>query len=150
MTHTLSPPVTDDDWRAYHDIREAVLWTARGRSGYSRNHVDDYAVPANQPLLLKVDGRPVGAMRLDDFGDGTGCVRLVAIAAEEQGRGLGRIMSGLWEERARSTGLHTLYINAAPEALGFYERLGWERFVWSRAELESFAADCIQMRKRIG
>jgi GNAT superfamily N-acetyltransferase len=150
VSHTLSPPVRDDDWRAFHDIREAVLWTARGKSGYDRRHADDYDVPANTPLLLKDDGRPVGTMRLDDFGDGTGCVRLVAILAGEQGRGHGRALSLLWEDAARARGMHTLVINAAPEALGFYEKLGWERFVWDQVEAEGIAADCIQMRKRIG
>ncbi len=150
MSHTLSPPVTDEDWQAFHDSREAVLWTARGKSGYDRHYRDDYDVPQNQPLLLKGDGRPVGTMRLDDFGDGRGCVRLVAILAGEQGRGHGRALSDLWEEAARARGMRTLVVNAAPEALGFYEKLGWERFVWDRAELEGIASDCIQMRKRIG
>lgn len=149
MSHTLSPPVTDADWQAFHDIREAVLWTARGKVGYDRRHVDDYDVPANQPLLLKDDERPVGVVRLDDRGDGSGAVRLVAVVSEGQGRGHGRALSELWDERARARGLHTLYLNAAPEAFGFYEKMGWERFVWDEAELMGIASDCIQMRKRL-
>ena len=149
MTATLEPPASDADWQAFHHIREAVLWTARGKSGYERRHSDDYDVPRNHPLLLKVDGRPVGTMRLDDFGNGTGCVRLVAIAASEQGRGHGRSLSRLWEDAARGLGLQTLYINAAPEALGFYEKLGWERHVWDEEELAGIASDCIQMRKQL-
>jgi N-acetylglutamate synthase-like GNAT family acetyltransferase len=149
LSHTLSPPVTDEDWRAFHDIREAVLWTARGKSGYDRRHADDYEVPANQPLLLKDDGRPVGTVRIDDFRDGIGAVRLVAVVSEGQGRGHGRALSDLWDEHARGRGLHTLYVNAAPEALGFYEKMGWERFVWDEGELAGIASDCIQMRKRL-
>ena len=149
MNHTLSPPVTEADWQAFHEIREAVLWTARGKSGYDRRHVDDYEVPANQPLLLKDDGRPVGVARLDDRGDGTGAVRLVAVVSEGQGRGHGRAPSDLWDDNARGKGIHTLYVIAAPEALGFYEKMGWERFVWDEAELAGIASDCIQMRKRL-
>ena len=149
MSHTLAPPVTGADWQAFHDIREAILWTARGKSGYDSRHADDFDVPQNTPLLLKVEERPVGVVRMDELGGGTGCVRLVAVAAAEQGKGYGSILSRLWEERARMRGLHTLVVNAAPEAVGFYERLGWERHVWDASELEGTASDCIQMRKRI-
>jgi len=147
MTHTLAPPSTDHDWRAFHEIRETVLWTARGKIGYDRRHVDDFEVPANQPLLLKDDARPVGVVRLDDFGDGTGAVRLVAVVSDVQGSGHGRALSNLWDARARDKGFHTLYVNAAPDAVGFYEKMGWERFVWDEAELLGIASDCIQMRK---
>lgn len=147
MGYTLEPPADSEDWRAFHDIREAVLFVGKGRVGvYDRAHPDDFAL-ANQPLLLKLDGRPIGTMRLDDFGDGTGCVRLVAVAAAEQKRGHGRAMSALCDARARARGLHTLYVNAAPDAVGYYEKMSWVRHDWDPAELVSIAADCVQMRK---
>jgi N-acetylglutamate synthase-like GNAT family acetyltransferase len=149
MSHALSPPATDADWQAFHDIRDDVLFRGRHRTvGYDRNHPDDHN-PANEPLLLKAGGRPVGVVRLDDRGDGTGVVRLVAVVKDTQGSGHGRVMSELWDERARSRGFHTLYVNAAPEAVGYYDKMGWERFVWDPDELVSIAADCIQMRKRL-
>ncbi len=150
MTYTLEAPASPDDWQAFHDIREAELFRARHRDvTYDRNHPDDFT-PENQPLLFKRDGQPIGVMRLDDLGDGTGAVRLVAITHAEQGRGHGRAMAALCDTIARGAGLHTLNVNAAPEALGFYEKTGWERFVWNPAELVSIAADCVQMRKRLG
>lgn len=147
MAYALERPACGEDWQAFHDIREQVLWSSRGRSGYNRQHADDYAVPDNHPMLLKLQGRPIGTVRLDDFGDGTGCVRLVAIIAEEQGKGHGRIMSELLEAKARDRGIGTLFVNAAPEAVAFYERTGWSRYEWDRAELVGIAADCVQMRK---
>ena len=150
MSFSLEAPAGPADWQAFHDIREADLFRARHADVvYDRNHPDDFT-PANRPLLFKRDGRPIGVIRLDALGGGTGAVRLVAIAKAEQGRGLGRIMAGMCEDLARASGLHTLYVNAAPEALGFYEKTGWERFAWNPDELVSIAADCVQMRKRIG
>lgn len=147
MTHTLAPPVTDADWQAFHDIRDDVLFKGRHRTVvYDRNHPDDHN-PANEPLLLKADGRPVGVVRLDNRGDGTGVVRLVAVVKDTQGSGQGRALSRLWDERARSRGWHTLYVNAAPEAIGYYEKMGWERFAWSAEELNGIAVNCVQMRK---
>jgi N-acetylglutamate synthase-like GNAT family acetyltransferase len=149
VTYTLERPASEDDWRAFHDIREAVLFLGRHREiAYNRNHPDDH-LPVNQPLLLKLDGVPVGTLRLDNFGNGTGCLRLVAIAAGEQGRGHGRMLSELCEAKARAAGLHTLFVNSAPEAVGYYEKMGWERFVWDSSELVGLAADCVQMVKRL-
>ena len=148
-SHELSPPATDADWRDFHDIREATLWLARGRTGYNRRHEDDFEVPANQPLLFKADGRAVGCLRLDGRED-AGVVRLVAVLGSEQGRGFGRAMALRCEEVARERGMRVLYLNAAPEALGFYEKLGWERHVWDAEEQAGIARDCIQMRKALG
>ena len=149
MTYTLEAPASPDDWQAFHDIREAELFRARHRDvAYDRNHPDDFT-PENRPLLFKRDRQPIGVVRLDDLGDGTGAVRLVAITHAEQGRGHGRAMAGMCDAIAREARLHTLYVNAVPQALGFYEKTGWERFAWDPDELVSIAADCVQMRKRL-
>ena len=149
MIYSLEAPASDADWQAFHDIRDAVLFKGRHRDVvYNRNHPDDFK-PDNRPLLFKVDGQPLGVIRLDDFGDGTGAVRLVAITQSEQGNGHGRVMSEMCDALARELGMHTLYVNAAPEALGYYDKLGWERFIWDPAELIEIARDCEQMRKAL-
>jgi N-acetylglutamate synthase-like GNAT family acetyltransferase len=150
VSYTLEAPAGPEDWQAFHDIREAVLFRARHPGVvYDRNHPDDFT-PANRPLLFKRDRRPIGTIRLDDFGNGTGAVRLVAIAKTEQGKGHGRIMDRMCVDLARRLGMHTLFVNAVPESVGFYEKTGWEIFSWNPDELVSIAACCVQMRKRIG
>jgi N-acetylglutamate synthase-like GNAT family acetyltransferase len=98
-------------------------------------------------LLLKHDGRPIGTTRLDDLGDGRGVVRLVAIAADVQRQGHGRVLSTLVEDYARRLGLKSLLVNAAPDAVGYYEKMGWRACAWDEAELTSIAAECTQMAK---
>jgi GNAT superfamily N-acetyltransferase len=146
----LGAPATAEQWRAYHDIRRVELFEARGRFGvYDEAHPDERA-PTNHSLLLWVTGgRPVGTARLDDFGDGTGAVRLVAVTSTEQGKGHGRKLMTMLEGIALHLGIHTLYINSAPTAVGFYEKIGWSRYVWSEQELAGIAADCVQMQKEI-
>ena len=142
--------VTDPaDWEAYHAIRRQELFEARGRYGtYDANHPHDRAGDAHA-YLLKTDGKPLGTTRLDVRSDGTAIFRLVAITAAEQGKGHGRVLGQMVEERARAFGVRTLLVNAADTAVGFYRRTGWHDHVWDQAELDSFAKGCTQMRKSL-
>ncbi|MCJ2035408.1 GNAT family N-acetyltransferase [Methylobacterium sp. J-068] len=134
------------DWRHFHTLRRDILWTARGRTGYDENHPDDRR-PDHHPLLLKCQDGPVGVVRLDDRRDGTGIVRLVAIAPDRRGQGLGRALGAGVEAKARGLNIDTLFVNAVPDAVGFYEAMDWERFCWDTSELVGDAANCVQMRK---
>lgn len=146
MGYVLDKVTTESDWRDYHALRRSILWDARGLSGYDEHHSDEY-LPANHPLLLKLDGRPIGTTRLDDFRNGKGAVRLVTIAADVQRQGHGRVLSELVEAFARGLGIKTMFVNAAVEAVGFYEKMGWQHYVWEPAELSGIASNCKQMRK---
>jgi GNAT superfamily N-acetyltransferase len=73
----------------------------------------------------------------------------VAIAIDVQRRGHGRAPSALVENYARRLGLKTLLVNADPEAVGFYEKTGWEACIWDEAELTGIASDCKQMSKAL-
>jgi N-acetylglutamate synthase-like GNAT family acetyltransferase len=148
MSYHLADLTTGHDWHDYHSLRRQVLWEGRGRSGYDENHPDEYR-PANHPLLLKLDGRSIGTIRLDDFGNGTGAVRLVAIAPDMQRHGHGRVLATLVEDYARRLGLKRLYVNAAPEAVGYYEKLGWRACIWNEAELVGIAVRSTQMSRDI-
>jgi N-acetylglutamate synthase-like GNAT family acetyltransferase len=76
-------------------------------------------------VLQAIDGKPVGTARLDVAGPRLGVVRLVAIKPNLQRRGLGRILMQEVESYARHVGLERLEVNAAKEAEGFYQSLGW-------------------------
>ncbi|WP_026158592.1 GNAT family N-acetyltransferase [Rhizobium leguminosarum] len=113
----------DEHWSAYHDIRSAVLFDARGLTGYDAN--PDDRRDGHFPLLLLLENTPVGAARLDLTGDETAWVRTVAIRTECQGKGYGRmLMTGL-EKFASQHGVERLLVNAARDAVGFYGALGW-------------------------
>lgn len=148
MSNELIEVAANSDWQEYHSLRRRVLWERRGLTNYDETHADEYE-PANHPLLLKLDGRAIGTVRLDDFGNSTGAVRLVAIEPDLQRQGHGRILSDYVENYARRLGIKTLYVNAAPEAVGYYEKLGWKPDVWDEGELVGIASGCRQMSKRI-
>jgi len=49
----------------------------------------------------------------------------VYVAPEYAGRGLGRQLMELLEEKARAAGVKSLRLRASLNAVGFYEHLGW-------------------------
>ncbi|WP_309085377.1 GNAT family N-acetyltransferase [Chelativorans sp.] len=147
MPYELRAVRSAEDWRHLHEIRRSVLFTPERHADveYDENHPDDRA-EGNIPLLLLFESRPVGVVRLDVRGEAA-IVRLVAVIASERGRGHGRILGALVEEEARRRGARTLFVNAAPDAVGYYEKVGWRRFDWNTSELQGIAQDCVQLRK---
>ncbi len=149
MSYELAEVQSPDDWKDYHFLRRTVLWEAKGRHNYNENHPDE-RLDANHPLLLRLHGRPIGAVRLDEAGSSSGVVRLVSIALAAQRSGHGSMLSSLTEAYARRLGITTLLVNSAPDAVGFYEKMGWKKDIWDELELRGLASDCIQMTKEIG
>jgi N-acetylglutamate synthase-like GNAT family acetyltransferase len=100
-------------------------------------------------LLLKLDDQAIGTTRLDDRRDGAGVIRLVAIRRDVQRRGHGAKLAAMVDDFATKLRLHTLFVNAAADALGYYKKLGWEFFDWDLVELTLIAGGGRQMRKAL-
>jgi N-acetylglutamate synthase-like GNAT family acetyltransferase len=115
---------------------------------YNDRHPDDRA-ENHVPFLLRLDGSPIGVARLDLQGR-IAVVRLVAVSAEHQGRGHGRALDALLVAEAARHGVEVLRVNAALDAVGFYEKTGWCREAWDASELTGIAEDCVQMTKEVG
>lgn len=113
------------EWEAYHQIRRNVLFDLRGLSGYDDNHPDDRK-PEHLPLIFVVGDESVGAVRLDLNRDGKAIVRTVAIVKEFQRRGVGRAMMIAVERLAVAHKVDRLEAQVAPDAVGFYRKIGWE------------------------
>lgn len=122
---TLASPTTDELWAAYHDIRRTILFEGRGRFGvYDASHPDEHK--ANYfPKLLLLDGSPIGTIRIDIHGE-IAHFRLVAIAESHQRRGFGHALLVLAEAFARERGATRVKVASAPDAVGFYQRSGYQ------------------------
>jgi len=148
MGYELAVVAGPADWQAYHLIRRVALFEARGRIGiYDPDHPDERA-PGHFPLLLTWNGRAIATTRLDVRGE-LAVVRLVAVVKSEQRKGHGRVLAARTEAFARDRGVTKLLVNAAANAVGFYERIGFVRESWSPAELVGWNADSIQMAKSL-
>ena len=117
--------MSDEQRRAYNEIRRNVMFELRGRLEYDERHKDEFN-EENIPLMIMRGGIGVGTERIDIENDRTGVVRLVAILPEFQKQGLGRTLLGAVERLAAERGLVRLYVHAAPDAVGFYAGMGWE------------------------
>lgn len=114
----------EDHWQAYHHIRRYVLYELRGRDGYDDKHPDEY-LRGNIPFLFLEHGNPIGTVRLDLESEGHAVVRLVAVLPARQRRGLGRAMMVALENVVAEKGVTQLKVHSAPDAVPFYEKLGW-------------------------
>jgi predicted GNAT family N-acyltransferase len=67
----------------------------------------------------------IGYLNLTPYTDGQVKMRQVAVAATEQGRGVGSAMVAYSEEVAREKGFSTMVLHARRTAVPFYLRLGY-------------------------
>lgn len=149
MTYELRRVISEDDWRSYHEICRTALFEDKGRHGiYQEDHPDEHAAN-HHPMLMFHDGIAVATVRIDDFGGGRAAIRLVAVRTDRQRQGHGRRLSQLIDELARAVHIRALYVNAGPDAVGYYQKTGWEHFIWDISELEGIATDCVQMKKEL-
>jgi N-acetylglutamate synthase-like GNAT family acetyltransferase len=145
--YELAPVSTPAEWATYHAIRLAELFEAHGNGAlYDPDHADEHRLD-HFPLLLKLDGRPVGATRIDIVAPGVAGFRGVAITRSEQRCGHGRILNAESEAFARAKGARKIVVNAHPTAVGYWQRQGFSPEAFNPAELVGAAAVCIQMAK---
>jgi N-acetylglutamate synthase-like GNAT family acetyltransferase len=142
--------LTADEWRAVHDMRRTELFVRRPSVVYDENHPDD-RMPGHFLFLLLLKGEPIGTARFDLAAPRQGIMRLVAITRAEQRKGHGRVLHERFETFARGMGVTDLYVNAAPEAVGFYERMGFVHEDWEDKAhgRKGIASDTVPMRKRL-
>jgi GNAT superfamily N-acetyltransferase len=124
--HDLRTPETQEDWNHYHAIRRRVLWERRGLYDvYDENHPDEQ-LPGHHAFLLMHRGNPVGVIRVDI--DGRRAIfRRVAVKEDLQRSGHGRFLLNLAEGFAKGKGCDHVVSFVSPDAVGFYEKCGFER-----------------------
>lgn len=83
---------------------------------------------AQSPMMVAADrGKELAGVALGHVGsDGLGTVDQLAVAAAARGRGLGRSLLAALESGARGLGVRHLTLGSVDEAVGFYERCGYQ------------------------
>jgi len=134
--YQLRAPVSQEEWRALHDLRRTVLFENRGKfDTYIENHPDDFKA-GHYPLVLVYKDVVIGVVRVEVNGT-TAWLRRVAIREDLQRQGHGRALLHLAEAFAKAQGCDEVRSNAAVEAVEFYERCGYVRDVAEPAPVNS-------------
>lgn len=135
----LHPPSTPAEWETYHRIRQDVLLEAQK---YAVEQVDEQA-PGCHPMLLWLNEKPVGTIRIDIDRAGRAGLRLVAVDPALQQRGCGRALLRLAEEFARAHGCTRTVLYATLDAVGFYAKSGYREEDWD----DVYVSGIVQMAK---
>ena len=137
--YRLTRPAAAEDWAAYHCIRQRVAF----EGGENPDDDPDEHAPGHFSLLLRLDGKPVGTIRVDDLDNGDAAFRLVAIDPARQGEGHGRVLLREAEAFARAIGCRRAVVYATPEAAGFYAAAGYAEDEFD----ENYFGGVVQMMK---
>lgn len=78
--------------------------------------------------MARLDGEPVGTVRLVEEPDGVAHLGRLAVRKLARGTGLGGRLVRVVEEEARARGLTRCVLGAQVRAMPFYERLGYEGY----------------------
>jgi GNAT superfamily N-acetyltransferase len=128
-SYQLSRPTQPHEWQAYHAIRQSVHFEDADAAELPADQDEDLT-PGNYPLLLWLNGEPVGAIRIDSLDGGGAAFRLVAIHPDSQGQGHGRVLLREAEAFARAIGCRKAVIYSTMEAAGFYASAGYAEDEW--------------------
>jgi N-acetylglutamate synthase-like GNAT family acetyltransferase len=87
----------------------------------SSDGMEDTAINA----FIEDYGKAIACGRLQDNGGGVGQIRYMAVDANYQGKGLGKLIVSKLEEEARKINLHTVELQARENAVEFYKSQGY-------------------------
>lgn len=92
-------------------------------------YAEDLAKEFDQIHMAYYDdnGVMVGCMVLHDYGEGQAKMRQVAVAENQQRKGIGKQMVTFFENYARQNGFKKVILHAREVACSFYDKLGYDR-----------------------
>ena len=88
----------------------------------SSDGMEDTAINA----FIEDNGKAIACGRLQDNGAGVGQIRFMAVDANYQGKGLGKLIVAKLEAEAKRIGLTTIELQARENAVEFYKSQGYE------------------------
>ena len=113
---------TQNQIAAIIDLRYDILrkpWNQPKET--SSDGMEDTAINA----FIEDNGKVIACGRLQDNGGGIGQIRYMAVDANYQGKGLGKLIVIKLEEEARNINLHTVELQARENAVEFYKSQGY-------------------------
>lgn len=120
----LITPTTSQHWQAYYSLRFTVL-----REPWNQPHGSEVlADEASAIHIMAVDEseKVLGVARMHESASRQGQVRCVAVATDQQGKGIGKAIMGALETQAQAKGWNEIVLEARENAVPFYKSLGYQ------------------------
>jgi len=121
--YTIKTPVTHDDFKAYYALRYKVLREPWGHPKGTEK--DDYEPISEHFMAVDEKGSVVGVVKLYEKSEGVGYVSYLAVAAEHQHKGIGRLLLEAIEQRARERNFKVIGTMARVTATQYFEKVGF-------------------------
>lgn len=118
----IKSPITQDDWESYYRLRFTILRAPWNQPLGSEVLADE--MEAIHAMVIEND-QIIGVARMHQSGENQGQVRCVAVAAEAQGKGVGKAIMLHLEEKAKEMGMQEIVLEARENAVPFYKSMGY-------------------------
>lgn len=118
----IKSPITQDDWESYYRLRFTILRAPWNQPLGSEVLADE--LEAIHAMVIDND-QIIGVARMHQSGENQGQVRCVAVAAEAQGKGVGKAIMLHLEEKAKKMGMQEIVLEARENAVPFYKSMGY-------------------------
>jgi N-acetylglutamate synthase-like GNAT family acetyltransferase len=117
-------PQNKTEWEAYYKLRYDVLRAPWGQAKGSEQTADE---AQHQHFAFFNDANQIiGVGRLDQTAPHVGQVRFMAVAANQQGKGIGNMIMNEIEAVCKAKGFLQIILHAREVALPFYQKLGYQ------------------------
>ena len=118
----IKSPITQDEWESYYRLRFTIL-----RAPWNQPLGSEVLADESEAIHAMVieDDQIIGVARMHQSGENQGQVRCVAVAAEAQGKGVGKAIMLHLEEKAKEMGMQEIVLEARENAVTFYKSMGY-------------------------
>ena len=127
--NTLRAPNTADEFLQYYQLRWQILrkpW--QQAQGSEQDDQERYAI---HRMILDEQSQVLAVGRLEKVTNKQGQIRFMAVDDKAQRQGLGQQIISELELQASKLGMTEICLNARDNALGFYQKLGYENIGYS-------------------
>ena len=123
MNVTLTQPETDQDFQQYYNLRWRILRKPWGQTEGSERDITDVNC---YHIMAVINGDVAGVARLEFTDHGFSQLRYMAVDDIYQGKGVGRSILDHMEQYSKENNAREIFLNARENALGFYEKSGYQ------------------------
>jgi len=118
----IKSPISPDEWESYYRLRFNIL-----REPWNQPLGSEVLADESEAIhaMVTANDQVIGVARMHKSGDNQGQVRCVAVAAEAQGKGVGKAIMLHLEVKAKEMGMQEIVLEARENAVPFYQSIGY-------------------------